>query len=159
MAKGDTVTLEIDGWRVTMEWSTDANHGGPNRLTVEPVDPKHPPVGGISSTVLRDIKFSDARAAVRASREPEYTPDPDRLRAALSEGLTDRYLAVLSAEYIALVDAGRKNPAGVLAEQLGKSPDTIRGQLSQARNKRGILDGRNGKVGGVLTKKAHSLLR
>ncbi|MFI1240477.1 hypothetical protein [Nocardia salmonicida] len=153
----NTVTKTISGWKVVMEWAPGVGHGGPHRLTIEPADPEHPPVGGLSQGVLRKL---GAIESAREVRPAEYRFDPEPLHAELADnGLSDRYLALLSAAYIGFVDAGISNAVQELADQLGKPANTIRGQLSQARKDRGIMEGRNGKPGGVLTEKGRATLQ
>ncbi|MFE6923975.1 hypothetical protein ACFVAV_23320 [Nocardia sp. NPDC057663] len=159
MGVENTVTVEIKGYRVTMEWPDGSTQGGPQRLTVEPVDPTASPVGGISSTLLRDINFRDAVESIRQGAGAAHKPNPKRLRAALAEGITDKYLALVAAEYIHAVESGQKHPTKYLGDLLGKSAATVRGHLWQAKDEsRGIMTGRPGTAGGVLTDKGRALL-
>lgn len=121
--------------------TTRVEDGGPARLVIEPVGKM--PVGGLSSTVLRQIDFRDAierfreevgasesrSAQHRAMREFESA----QLRAALSEGVTPRYLALLSYEYVRAAERGQANINDYLAELVGKPVGTVRGHLIRAR--------------------------
>lgn len=159
MGVENVVTVEIGGFTVTMEWPENSPQGGPQRLTVEPVDSDNPPVGGISSTTLRKIDFRAAVESIREAGGATHKPNPKRLRAALAEGVTDKYLALLSAEYIHAVESGQKQPTKYLGDLLGKSAATVRGHLWQAKDEtRAIMTGRPGHAGGQLTEKGRALL-
>jgi hypothetical protein len=154
-----------DDWVVTMEWPAGVENGGPMRLVIEPVADN--PVGGLSSTVLRQVDFREANerfreqvaASRRRSREHEnYEKNRSkRLQAALSEGVTDEYLALLASAYVSAVNQGREKPNDYLAELTGKTTSTVRGHLWQAR-KQGFLTGSPGRKGGQLTPKATAIL-
>lgn len=154
-----------DDWVVTMEWPADVENGGPMRLVIEPVGDY--PVGGLSSTVLRQVDFREASERLRAevaasqrrSREHRnYEKNRSkRLQAALSEGVTDEYLALLASAYVSAVNQGREKPNDYLAELTGKTTSTVRGHLWQAR-KQDFLTGSPGRKGGQLTDKATKIL-
>jgi hypothetical protein len=154
-----------DDWVVTMEWPASVENGGPMRLVIEPVGEN--PVGGLSSTVLRQVDFRDAierfrgqiAASQRRGREHERYEKhrSERLRAALSVGVTDDYLALLSSAYVSAVNRGLEKPNDYLAELAGKTTSTVRGHLWQAR-KQGFLTGSPGRKGGQLTDKATKIL-
>ena len=155
------VTTDLgNGWTIEMHWSEDETQGGPGSLVIRPTNPDEPPPGGLSSTVLRGIDFRQAKADLHRQLS-EHTGEPgdkDLLRDALSVGITDEYLALLSSEYVARVDSSQSKPVDRLAEELGKSPGTIKGHLWQAR-KRGLLtEGSPGRKGGRLSPEAVSIL-
>ena len=151
-----------DDWVVTMEWPAGVENGGPMRLVIEPVADN--PVGGLSSTVLRQVDFREAierfrdqiEASQRRGREHEKYEKQrtERLRAALDEGVTDDYLALLSSAYVSAVNRGLEKPNDYLAEMAGKTTSTVRGHLWQAR-KQDFLTGSPGRKGGQLTDKAN----
>lgn len=149
------------GWVVTMEWPEGVEDGGPGRLVIEPVGKM--PVGGLSSTVLRQINFRAAIETMRAVAEYSRKGDPvqdferDQLRAALAEGVTDRYLALLSWHYVRAVKRGQARINDYLAQIVGKPTSTVRGHLWQARNK-GLLSGAPGRKGGALSEEAEDLV-
>lgn len=157
-----------DDWVVTMEWPRGVEDGGPSRLVIEPVGKM--PVGGLSSTVLRQIDFRSAienfKAQIAASDTYHLREDAmaaltsfesAQLRSALSEGVTPRYLALLSSEYVRAVERGRANINDYLAELVGKPVGTVRGHLIRARHD-GLLSGSHGKKGGELSTEAKELI-
>ncbi|WP_124394640.1 hypothetical protein [Rhodococcus wratislaviensis] len=159
-------------WVVEMEWPEGEIQGGPVRLVVRPADPDSYPTGGLSSTVVRGIDFREGATRLRSQiadaddlwariRRNSEESDPDRmqrLRGALTEGITDPYLALLSSAYVSLVNRGQTKPVEYLAEGVGKSVGTVKGHLWQAR-KRGLLTGSPGRKGGLLTVEAMTILR
>lgn len=161
------VVQQIGEWSVTMEWPEGAEGGGPARLVIEPKDTM--PVGGLSSTVLRQINFRDALRALRAATnsgknliaELAAMRDFERraLQSALNKGAaTDKYLALLSSVYLHHVSAGQDKPVDCIAEELERSPATVKGHLWQAR-KRGLLRGGSpGRKGGELSTQAEELV-
>jgi hypothetical protein len=159
-----TVSQEIGGWTVEMDWKEDDIQGGPAKLVIRPTDEKNVPAGGISSTVLREIDFRTAAAKAREEvaayetyGEARKPPQADmRIVRALLEvgGITDVYLVLLAAEYVGRVDRGLPKPVERIAEELGKSPGTVKGHLWQARN-RGLLKGGSaGRKGGYVPPEA-----
>lgn len=142
-----------------MKWPHGAGvQGGPAELRVYAADPDDPPVGGISSSLLREI---DIRAAADEVREaitdgerqtgPTTTLDTEPLRKRLLEqGVTDDILALVALLYVADVNRGREHPVARLAEAFGRSEVTVRSWLTRAR-KKGFLTGAHGKLGGRLT--------
>ncbi|MFF2084575.1 hypothetical protein ACFVVM_12405 [Nocardia sp. NPDC058176] len=158
MNEETTVTDVIDGYQVTLVWSAGLSQGGPQRLLIEPLDADNPPPG-ITSTVLRKVSFREWADKIRDKRQTADAVDAESLRAALADGVADndRYLAMLSAAYVAAIDAGHKPPTKYLADLLGKSTETIRGHLWKARQ-RGYLEGHQGKAGGTLTAAGRALL-
>lgn len=163
------VVLDLgNDWVVEMEWPEGETHGGPAKLVVRPADPGSYPPGGLSSTVLRGIKFRDASAQLRRqlasgqrrqkSRDKYETERLNRIRDELAKGLTPEYLALLSSLYVSRVNAGQAKPTEGIAEDLGKGLQTIRGHLWQAR-KQGLLTGSTGRKGGQLTPEASLILK
>lgn len=155
-----------DDWVVVMEWPDSVEDGGPARLVIEPVGKM--PVGGLSSTVLRQIDFRSAienfrdQAAIARSRaEIDVAKlrqfERDQLRAALAEGVTDYYLAFLAWQYVQAVGVGQANINEFMAELVGKPVGTVRGHLIRARQK-GLLTGSHGRKGGELTEAAEEIL-
>jgi hypothetical protein len=134
-------------------------------LLIEPVGTC--PVGGLSSTVLRQINFQLATEGLRAqvltparrgkARENYEKRRAERLREALSGGVTDEYLALLSSAYVSAVNRGQARPNDYRADMIGKTTSTVRGHLWQAP-KQGYLTGSAGRVGGQLTSKATEIL-
>ncbi|QSE88917.1 hypothetical protein JWS13_10015 [Rhodococcus pseudokoreensis] len=155
-------------WIVRMAWPEEGDiQGGPIELLVTPSDPQAYPAGGISSTVLRSVDFRAATAQLRRQlasadrwrrRSDEYeTGRIERIRDALAKGITPEYLALLSSAYVSRVNSGQAKPVERLAEDIGKSLQTIRGHLWRAR-KDGLLTGSAGRKGGQLTPQASAIL-
>lgn len=155
-----------DDWVVVMEWPDGVEDGGPARLVIEPVG--RMPVGGLSSTVLRQIdfrsaidKFRDQVAVSRSRAEIDVAKlkqfERDQLRSALSGGVTPTYLALLSYEYVRATERGQANINDYLAELVGRPVGTVRGHLIRARRD-GLLSGTHGKKGGELSEEAEDLI-
>ncbi|KXF54643.1 hypothetical protein AXA44_40545 [Rhodococcus sp. SC4] len=155
-------------WTVKMAWPEEGDiQGGPIELLVTPSDPQTYPAGGISSTVLRSVDFRAAMATLRSQlanadrwrrRSDEYEAGRiERIRDALAKGVTPEYLALLSSAYVSRVNSGQAKPVERLAEDIGKSLQTIRGHLWRAR-KEGLLTGSAGRKGGQLTPEASAIL-
>lgn len=163
----NTVAQDVgDDWVAVMEWPDGATDGGPSKLIIKPLDKM--PVGGLSSTVLRQIDFRSAIETFRehiaeSARHSQVAPDAVRaferkqLRSALSEGITDRYLAMLAFEYVRATERGQSNINDYLADLVGKPVGTVRGHLIRARRD-GLLSGTHGRKGGSLSPEAHNLV-
>lgn len=162
-----TVTQDLGEWVVSMQWPEGVETGGPGALLIEPANPDSYPPGGLSSTVLRDIDFRAAldtlRKQVATSRRRNKARHnyeagrAERLRAALAEGVTDEYLALLASAYVSTTNRGQEKPLEHLAEMIGKTPSTVKGHLWQARRKE-FLVGSAGRAGGKLTPKTTRIL-
>ncbi|GAA2542367.1 hypothetical protein [Pseudonocardia hydrocarbonoxydans] len=161
---GATVEQELPGgWTAVMRWDTDVPvpGRGPVTLEIRPTDPADPPPNGLSSTVLRDVSFPDAYRQLRGrgtlSAAERFGTDSDPttrlLRKAASDGLTDRYLAMLAAAYLVLVNAEHDRPHDALARAVGKTPATVKHHLWQAQ-RRELFERSHGRKGGALTEKA-----
>lgn len=157
---------ELGDWVVVMEWPDGVDDGGPGRLVIEPVGEM--PVGGLSSTVLRKINFQEAverfrvqiAASERRSGDAEAMKafERDQLRSALSNGITDEYLAVLALEYVRASGRGQAKINDYLAEMIDKPVGTLRGHLSEARS-RELLSSSPGRKGGKLSATAEALVQ
>jgi hypothetical protein len=164
------IPQQIGDWEVEMTWEEGQTQGGPSMLVIRPKDPERPPVGGLSSTVLRKINFRAGAELLHAlvdtksgfvewvRHEQGKAKKPiDLVREALSEGITDHYLALLSIEYVGRVNAGQAKPVDRLAQELGRSLGTVKGHLWQARE-RGLLEGGSaGRKGGEISETALQL--
>lgn len=161
------VVQDLGEWVVRMEWPEGVQSGGPGVLVIEPADPDSYPVGGLSSTVLRQVDFRGAADRLRAQlatrkrrskAHERYEQDrSERLREALRHGVTEEYLALLASAYVSAVNRGQTKPLEHLADMTGKTASTIKGHLWQAR-KKGLLTGSAGRKGGQLTDKATKVL-
>jgi hypothetical protein len=163
-----SVTIDVGAdWVVEMQWLKGETQGGPAALVIRPSDPECYPAGGLSSTVLREIDFRYAAERLRKQlafhdrwnkADKNYEAKRmDRVRAALAEGITEQYLALLASVYVHRVNIGQDKPVQQLADELGKSLTTVKGHLWQAR-KRGLLTGSSGRKGGQLTPEATKIL-
>lgn len=171
MSSGERIVVQDLGpgweWVVEMEWPEGVTSGGPAALVIRPSDPDSYPAGGISSTLLREIDFREAAERLRrqvtaAERwdkaRGRYEQDrSERLREAVSHGITDEYLALLSSAYVSAVNHGQPRPLEHLAEQAGKSLAAIKNHLWQA-TRRSLLERSAGRPGGRLTEKASGIL-
>jgi hypothetical protein len=158
-----------DDWHVVMEWPEGVEDGGPSKLTIKPVGAY--PVGGLSSTVLRQIDFRKAIDALRQQITDDQERDEyraaetaavanwhiKRLRTVLARGVTDEYLALLSSEYVSAVTRGQARVNDYLAEMAGVPVSTLRGHLGRAR-RRGFLTGDPGRKGGELEPEAAKIM-
>lgn len=148
-----------NGWVAEMTWADDDYIGGPTQLVVKPADPAKPPAGGLSSTVLRDVRFKSVIDDYRAATAPESDSEGSlkRLVESRSEGVSDYYLALLSQEYVAAHRRGQQKINDYLAEILGKSIETTKQHLWKA-TRVGLLERTSARAGGRLTEKAINLL-
>ncbi|MDX3090990.1 hypothetical protein PV620_23405 [Streptomyces sp. ME02-6978a] len=157
--------LHIGAWKVTLWRPLLGAAGGPQEIRIEPREDGDPQeiARGISTTVLRQIDTA-AFAADTDSVAQEVIASKtsvEKLReelAALPGGLSNEYLAVLSALYVRSVDAGRRAPIHDLEVWTGTKQATLKGHLRAARQK-GFLTKVEGKAGGQLTNKAIEILR
>jgi hypothetical protein len=159
-AVDNTAENRIGPWLVTAHWPADAEQGGPRRLVIEAAPDASPDdlAAGLSQTVLRQVRFDALAEQWRAARTADAAVDPaPLLRAAAGHGVTDAYLAALSAAYVHLANEGHPSITAALADMAGKAPETIRIHLKRARQA-GMLTAVRGKAGGKLTDKARSLL-
>lgn len=155
-------------WEVEMTWPEGTTQGGPSTLVVRPADPGACPAGGLSSTVLRGIKFREAEAQLRKqlaigerrrdSRDKYEAKRLERIREELAKGISPEYLALLSSLYVSRVNGGQPKPVEAIADELGKGVQTIRGHLWQARTQHHLLKGTTGRKGGELTPEAVKIL-
>jgi hypothetical protein len=166
---GWTIPQELGAWVVEMTWAEDEIQGGPSMLVIRPADAEKVPLGGLSSTILRQVDFREGAEKLRAVMavagllselrgEPGKGPAPiETVRDALEQGVSDDYLALLAVEYVGRVNAGQEKPVDHMAEELGRSLATIKGHLWQAR-KRGLLTGGSpGRKGGETSEEARQL--
>lgn len=151
-------------WTATMKWYEDDDNG-PSELVLQPTPGGKIPAGGISQTVLRDVKITDAIDFMRRIDNekkgmPELPPvDWGTVGQVLTDlsadGITDPYLATLAWAYSAA--ANRPKPQERLAELTGKSPAAIKSHLWHA-TRQGMLERIPGRKGGAVTPKAIELL-
>lgn len=160
------VQQELGPWNVEWRWPKDGAQSGPWALTIRPSrDATEEEIaGGISTTLLRHLNLAGASEKWRGKREAhdEHALKLDKRRAEklkllLYQGLSDEYLAEISRVYVSLVMRGEKSITKTIAELIGKSPDTAKMHLREAR-KRDLLTTVTGRAGGHLTPKARQIL-
>ncbi|MBM7771989.1 hypothetical protein JOD54_002193 [Actinokineospora baliensis] len=126
-------------------------------------------VGGISSTVIRQIDFRRAAEGWRQLRGAAISGAEGIrtlaitaegfskiVRPLINDGLSDEYLAWLATAYVTFVEAGVASVTAHLSDVVQRRPDTIRSHLKEARN-RGLLTTIKGRAGGKLTDKAKAI--
>lgn len=170
-----SITQRIGPWQVELSWPDDSFQVGPVLMAIRPADEATDDelIGGLSSTVLRQIDFPAAREewlVERATRPRELTEavNPELFRPPMNgtawraeglqetlarDGVSEGYLALLAEAYVSLVHSGERSVAAKLAEMTGRSPDTMKQHLHRVR-KAGMLTSIPGKAGGRLTPKA-----
>ncbi|MDT0451277.1 hypothetical protein [Streptomyces hesseae] len=155
----------IGAWKVTMWLPLDSTSGNPREIRIEPHEEADPQevARGITSTVLRQIDTAAFAAEVRplvdlAHAGQQVVENFRRELAGLPKGVSDEYLAVLSALYVRFVNLGRRAPAQDLELWTGAKQATLKGHLRAARQ-RGFLTKVEGKAGGQLTDKAVEILK
>jgi hypothetical protein len=164
--EGVTVIKRIGAWKVTMYRPHGyAASGGPREIHIEPAEDGDPQeiARGISSTILRQINTATPGEEFtrRAQQEPTQETSLSGLAETLAhmpKGVSDEYLAVLSAFYVRVVDIGQRAPIRDLESATGAKQATLKGHLRAARQ-RGFLTKVEGKAGGTLTEKAINALR
>jgi hypothetical protein len=168
----DSDGIEVEerhgAWTVRMWWSADRAEGGPQRVVIEaaPEAPARDIARGISTTVLRSINPAEAaqRAAARRGEAPASAGIEPSLSGILRQQLADqgvsgRYLAVLSTVYARLSAAGARPLVPQLAEVVGRSVETVSGHLKQARRDGYLTASVSGKPGGEPTSKSVETLK
>ncbi|MEV0442507.1 hypothetical protein AB0I84_20765 [Streptomyces spectabilis] len=167
---GFEIAQRQGAWVIRMWWPAGPITGGPQRVTIEQADdaPARDVARGISTTVLRRLDLAGA-VKMAEERAPKGQEVMQELVEAMDlaggtarhlleqEGVSDAYLAVLASIYLAVSDTGAAAPVPWLAKRIGRSPETIKGHLKQARRD-GFLTTVAGKAGGELTDKAKAVL-
>lgn len=162
------IEQRIGPWQVALAWPDDADQGGPVAIQIKPYPDATDAdiIGGLSSTVLRQIDFQAGREKWLEAKAKYIDTEGgleqvrgDHLRRILDrDGVTDEYLAYLANAYVQLTRAGERSVSGKLAEMTGRTPDTVRQHLHRVR-KAGMLTAIPGKAGGQLTRKAYEAVR
>lgn len=161
----EEITITVGPWNVSLVYQ-HGRGGGPTEMHVTPRHDSSPEeiVGGITSTVLREIPWSEVGEQARTSRQTGHSLDEAvgiiaRLGSGRPgrKGRDDGFYALLAGVYVALYVLGERNPISALASRTGLNIDTIRTQIREAR-KRGMLSGQPGKGGGELSGYALELL-
>lgn len=166
---GVEIEQQQGGWMVRMWWPTGPVTGGPQRVTIEPAAdaPARDVARGISTTVLRRLDLAAALNLAKAAPQAQSVLE-DTAKALTesgetaglllaNEGVSQRYLAVLSFTYASMADMGAVAPVRRLAKLIGRKPETIKDHLKRARRE-GYLGTIAGKAGGELTDKTTKII-
>lgn len=162
------IEQRIGPWQIALAWPDDVDQGGPVAISIKPYADATDDelIGGLSSTVLRQIDFRTAREKWMEAKT-KYLDQQDGLEQLRAEqlrrildrdGVTDTYLAFLANAYVQLVRQGERSVSGKLAVMTGRSPDTMKQHLHRVR-KAELLTAISGKAGGQLTPKAIETIR
>lgn len=148
---------EIVGpWRIRAEWDDTISRSGPVRVVIEP-DPDADPselIGGISSTVLRRVRFDRPGPPRDSSQAERYLRNCARNRE-----ITPRYLARLAEVYAMLVEQdGHAAVSNVLAEIVDRAPSTVKAHIGEARRRGYLSPAIPHRPGGELTERGRSVL-
>ncbi|MES9510177.1 hypothetical protein ABWJ92_27790 [Streptomyces sp. NPDC000609] len=166
---GFEISQQQGSWVVRMWWPAGPVTGGPQRMSVEPAGdaPTRDVARGISTTVLRRLDIAAAMNVAKMAPEAQRTLedvarklDESGDAAGLllaSEGVSERYLAMLAATYTGMADSGAPAPVPWLARVIGRRPETVKDHLKKARRD-GFLSTLAGKAGGELTEKSKAVL-
>jgi 8-oxo-dGTP pyrophosphatase MutT (NUDIX family) len=164
--EGAVIRKQSGAWNVEAWWPLGAR-GGPRELRITPAEDADPVrvAQGISMgtlTTLPLVKMTEEYA--------EASPAMDEIARQLgayedtiesehrARGRSDFFYLLIAAEYAALVAAGERTPVQVMAARIGRSTDSVRNWLRQAR-KLGFLTRDQGRrVSGELTDAAKELL-
>ena len=130
------------------------------------------PIGGITSTILREVKTSSLMTLWFEESSRSFLPleDEETLFQSLRDkqgptgraGLPDSYYAFLAYFYVQQCERNPNNPTSMLSQKLQVSTKTLATRLAEAR-KRGVLtssmrQGRSTKAGGNLTTMGKKLI-
>ena len=123
------------------------------------------PPGGITARLLRQVKVGQHHEYANEFVKKFYPQIEDYLSAPRSSPkprrknrLSDVYLAALAGLYVAVLDTGVKQPIVELSRRLKRKREEIRDHLHQARNRKILAGGRQGRATGTLTEKAKELI-
>ncbi|MGX9228626.1 hypothetical protein [Streptomyces albus] len=166
---GFEIRQRVGSWVLAAWWPTGHYQGGPQRLAIEPAPDADPrdKARGVTTTVLRRMEPELSRIAEKTQElhksaygvAQQLDQGADAVKAVLaSEGISERYLALLSALYVGASEAGNPAPVRWLAESLGKNLNTIKDHMKRARRDGFLETTADRKAGGVVTEKARQLL-
>ncbi len=151
---------ELHGWRLTVVSILGAPWDGPSSLRIDPPTDLDSVVGtdGITAELMRSISMAEIRRTTKELRARlGGAIDGSQAGAVLDRVETDHDYALMSREYIRLVEQGYRSPITRLATAWGMSRNTISGRIRRARAM-GFLDGSPGKPADRLTSKARRCL-
>lgn len=151
---------ELHGWRLTVVSVLSAPWDGPTSLRIDPPDDLDAVVetDGITAELMRSISMAEIRRTTRELRARlGRAADGSVAGGVLERVETDHDYALMSREYVRLVEQGYRSPITRLAMAWGMSRNTISGRIRRARAT-GFLDGPPGKPADRLTDKAKRFL-
>jgi hypothetical protein len=161
--EGYEVSLPVGAWKVTAWWPRGAR-GGPHELHIVPDGDGDPQAiaRGISTGTFNAMPLVEMTAVYIDTILPAVdmlTAHMETIEAEAGKrrNRSPQFYALIAAEYVALVDAGERQPVQEIVRQTGKSGEAVRGWLRTARTM-GLLTGEPGKTAGELTDKARELL-
>jgi hypothetical protein len=136
------------------------------------------PPGGLTARLLRQVHLSEVPARAQALLassfrfeappgakirvEPlavEGIPIPQRPRPERRTGRGDAFYAQLAADYVQAIERGSRQPVKELAKQRSCPRAQIRDMLHEARVRQLLSPGKQGRLGGILTGRATTILR
>ena len=147
---------ELHGWRLTVVSVLGAPWDGPTRLRIDPPEDLNAVIetDGITAELMRSISMAEIRRTAKELRARlGRAADGSVAGGVLERVETDHDYALMSREYVRLVEQGYRSPVTRLATAWGMSRNTISGRIRRARAM-GFLDGPPGKPADRLTEKA-----
>ncbi|MBK3576222.1 hypothetical protein JHN63_20855 [Streptomyces sp. MBT65] len=151
---------ELHGWRLTVVSVLGAPWDGPSSLRIDPPADLDAVAGtdGITAELMRSISMAEIRRTTKELRARlGYAIDGARSGVVLDRVETEQDYALMSREYVRLVEQGYRSPITRLATAWGMSRNTISGRIRRARAM-GFLDGPPGKPADRLTAKSRRCL-
>ncbi|MGQ4384978.1 hypothetical protein [Streptomyces sp. SAS_270] len=151
---------ELHGWKLTVVSVLSAPWDGPTSLRIDP--PENVDVAietdGITAELMRSISMAEIRRTTKELRARlGRATDVSVAEGVLDRVETEHDYALMSREYVRLVEQGYRSPVTRLATAWGMSRNTISGRIRRARAM-GFLDGPPGKPADRLTAKARRCL-
>ncbi|MFD0422443.1 hypothetical protein [Streptomyces parvus] len=149
----------FEAWHFVRHGSAGA---APSFIVVRPAPGGDPAAGarGVTTTVLRDVRPSEAAELVRDQEHAaQMYPRARQVEALLTEAPRpgETYLAALALRYERLADSGERSPVRRLVDITGLPLGTVKSHIQIARRK-GLLEAVGAKAGGRATEEAHRIL-
>ena len=155
------------GWRVLPTVASLDNGLELQRLVIEPLDPLHPPAGGIPTRLLRALRTTDLLAALRAARRqaeglfgPSGLPDLAVTHRVGRQGRSDDFYLGWARAYVVACEGDESgSPTKYLAGLHHVSPSSVSNLIGTARRRGLLTPSPAGRPGGELTAKALALIK
>ncbi|MEU8884926.1 hypothetical protein [Streptomyces hydrogenans] len=150
---------DFEAWHFVRHDSVGA---APAYVVVRPAPGGDPAAAarGVTTTVLREVRPSDAAGLVRDhEREAQKYPRARQVEDLLASARrpSDPYLAALALRYERLAASGDRSPVRRLVDITALPLGTVKSHLQLARRK-GFLEAVGAKAGGRATEAAHHVL-